>query len=95
MRLPRILAAVVQNIRKNALLAITMGMRSEGVSLPFEREALTAAMPHAGGKLLVMLHGLCMSDLQWNRKGQDHGTALGRDLAYTTLCGITQPAAPD
>ena len=43
------------------------------------------AIPHAGGKLVVLLHGLCMNDLQWKRKGHDHGVSLARDLAYTPV----------
>ncbi len=30
--------------------------------------------------IVVLLHGLCMNDLQWQRKGHDHGAALHRDL---------------
>jgi pimeloyl-ACP methyl ester carboxylesterase len=33
----------------------------------------------------VLLHGLCMNDLQWKRKGHDHGVALAHDLAYTPV----------
>jgi pimeloyl-ACP methyl ester carboxylesterase len=66
-------------------LAITMRMRCRGIALPLEREPLAAAIPQAGGKLLVLVHGLCMNDLQWTRNGHDHGAALARDLAYTTV----------
>jgi pimeloyl-ACP methyl ester carboxylesterase len=66
-------------------LAITMRLRRRGIALPLEREALAAAIPHAGGKLVVLLHGLCMNDMQWKRKGHDHGAALERDLAYTAV----------
>lgn len=69
----------------NNSLAITMGVRRGGVALPDERGSLAAAIPHAGAKLLVLLHGLCMNDLQWQRKGHDHGAALARDLAYTPV----------
>ena len=69
---------------KNAL-AITMRPRQGGVPLPDERQALAAMIPQSGGKLVVLLHGLCMNDLQWNRKGHDHGAALARDLAYTPV----------
>jgi hypothetical protein len=62
-----------------------MNLRRDGVALPEAREALAAAIPDAGGKLLVLLHGLCMNDLQWKRKGHDHGAALARDLAYTPV----------
>jgi pimeloyl-ACP methyl ester carboxylesterase len=53
--------------------------------LPLECEPLAAADPQVGGKLLVLLHGLCMNDLQWLRSGHDHGAALARDLAYTPV----------
>jgi len=49
-------------------LAITMRLRRGGIALPGEREPLAAAIPQAGGKLVVLLHGLCMNDLQWKRK---------------------------
>lgn len=65
-------------------LAISMGLRREGRSL--ERgPALAAAIPEPGRKVLVLAHGLCMNDLQWTRKGHDHGAALARDLSYTPL----------
>ena len=69
----------------NNPLAITMALRRGGIALPGERAPLAAAIPQAGGKLVVLLHGLCMNDLQWMRKGHDHGAALARDLAYTPV----------
>lgn len=69
---------------KNAL-AIEMGLRHAGRALVLEKDALRAAVPHAGGKLLVLVHGSCMTDAQWNRRGHDHGAALARDLGYTPV----------
>jgi pimeloyl-ACP methyl ester carboxylesterase len=69
----------------NNPLAITMALRRGGIALPGEGAPLAAAIPQAGGKLVVLLHGLCMNDLQWMRKGHDHGAALARDLAYTPV----------
>ncbi len=66
-------------------LAITMCLRQGGIPLPGERDALAAAIPQASGRLVVLLHGLCMSDLQWKRRGHDHGAALARDFAYTPV----------
>jgi len=66
-------------------LAITMCMRRRGIALPLECRPLAAAIPQAGGKLLVLLHGLCMNDLQWMRNGHDHGARLARELAYTPV----------
>lgn len=37
------------------------------------------------GRLLVMVHGLCMNDRQWSREGHDHGALLARDCGYTPL----------
>jgi len=36
-------------------------------------------------KLLVLVHGSCMNDRQWNRDGHDHGAALADDLGYLPL----------
>jgi pimeloyl-ACP methyl ester carboxylesterase len=66
-------------------LAIEMTLRREGRALELERDALATRLPHAGGRIVVLLHGLCMSDLQWTRDGHDHGAALERDLGYTPL----------
>jgi pimeloyl-ACP methyl ester carboxylesterase len=33
----------------------------------------------------VLVHGLCMNDLQWQRNGHDHGTALAQALGCTPL----------
>ncbi len=33
----------------------------------------------------MLLHGLCMNDLQWQRAGHDHGEALARELGYTPV----------
>jgi len=66
-------------------LAIPMHLRRGGIALPAEREPLATAIPQAGSKLLVLLHGLCMNDLQWKRKGHDHGAALAHDLGYTPV----------
>jgi pimeloyl-ACP methyl ester carboxylesterase len=66
-------------------LATAMELRHEGRPLVPEREALAAALPAAGAKLLVLLHGLCMNDQQWLREGHDHGAALARELGYTPI----------
>lgn len=66
-------------------LAIEMRLRSGGVALDLDRAALAAALPGATGKLVVLIHGLCMNDLGWQRQGHDHGAALGRDLGATPV----------
>jgi len=66
-------------------LAIPMAFRQSGRPLTLERLALRARLPGATPKLLVLLHGLCMNDLQWQRAGHDHGEALARELGYTPV----------
>ena len=66
-------------------LAIEMRLRHGGVALELERRALEQALPHATGKLLVLVHGSCMNDRKWSRAGHDHGAALARDLGYTPV----------
>jgi pimeloyl-ACP methyl ester carboxylesterase len=66
-------------------LAIPMRLHHAGQPLALNREALSRACPGAGGKLLVLVHGLCMNDLQWMRGGHDHGAMLAEALGYTPL----------
>lgn len=66
-------------------LAICMEFRRDGQALPLARRPLALHLPKAGGKLLVLVHGLCMNDLQWKYAGHDHGEALARDLGYTPV----------
>lgn len=66
-------------------LAIEMRLRHDGHALTLSRDALAQALPEAGGKLLVMVHGLCMNDLQWRYNGHDHSALLAHKLGYTPL----------
>ena len=60
-------------------LAIDMSLRVAGRAVDVTDPG--AAYREVGGptptsKLLVLVHGLCMSDLQWKREGRDQGAAL-------------------
>ena len=66
-------------------LAISISLRQNGKTLTLERRALTRAIPRLSNKLLILAHGLCMSDLQWTRQGHNHGAALACDLGYTPV----------
>ena len=61
-------------------LAIAMQLRHQCKALPMKPAALALAIPGARPRVLVMVHGLCMSDSSWNRNGHDHGECLARDL---------------
>ena len=66
-------------------LALKMRFRRDGRALEIEKRALAEAFPDATGKLAMLLHGLCMSDLQWTRQNHNHGAALARELGYTPV----------
>lgn len=66
-------------------LAIEMQLRQHGRRLVLEKEALRTTLANAGGKLLVLVHGSSLCDLQWKRGGHDHGAALARDLGYAPV----------
>ncbi len=66
-------------------LAIRMALRRDGVALNLDDGASAARLPAATGRILVLVHGLCMSDQQWLRDGHDHGQALAQTLGLTPL----------
>ncbi len=71
-------------------LTVTMAFRHQGQPLQLEKAALAQQFSNATGKLLVVLHGLCMNDLQWTCTGKDgvtfnHADMLAKELAYTPI----------
>jgi PGAP1-like protein len=74
-------------------LAITMSLRHNGQTLALDPAALMQALPTITGKIVVLVHGLCMNDLQWTAKAADgqhpkhlnHGEVLAQSLGYTPL----------
>jgi pimeloyl-ACP methyl ester carboxylesterase len=58
-------------------LAIPMHFRIDGHTL--NDEQLLDIINQSNGKLLIMLHGLCMNDLQWCRESHDHGAELAKE----------------
>lgn len=75
-------------------LAIRMSLRHDGQSLPMDKAALAQHLPRATGKILLLVHGLCMNDLQWRADspadalpghGRDYGEALAHELGYTPV----------
>lgn len=59
-------------------LALSMSLRIDG--RPW-REAVTAPT----GRLLVLVHGLAMNDLQWHHRGHDHGRMLARECGFSPV----------
>ena len=74
-------------------LLIGMALRHSGEALVLEPAALAERLPQATSKVLVLIHGLCMNDLQWRSPGDagalhpahDHGLQLAAELGYTPV----------
>ena len=60
-------------------LAIPMRLRQGGKPLALH------AVAAPSGRILVLAHGLCMNDLQWQRDGVDHGAMLAAEGGYTSV----------
>jgi pimeloyl-ACP methyl ester carboxylesterase len=66
-------------------LAISMQLRRNGRPLILRSDALSAVLSPPRDKLLISVHGLCLNDLQWMRKGRGFVTALAQTLGYTPV----------
>jgi pimeloyl-ACP methyl ester carboxylesterase len=63
------------------------------MTLRYQRQALEIGkpltLPQVTGKVLLLIHGLCMNDLQWQTGPQeqivDHGAALATQTGYTPV----------
>jgi pimeloyl-ACP methyl ester carboxylesterase len=71
-------------------LATPMTLRHQGQALHWGHLPTSPAMPTVNGKVLVMIHGLCMNDLQWHTTADDgtvtgHGNVLAATLGYTPV----------
>lgn len=66
-------------------LAQAMALRAGGEPLTLSPDALPAQLPHASPHLLLLIHGLCMNDVQWRRNGHDHGAVLAPALGATPV----------
>lgn len=72
---------------QNNPLAIDMHLSANNQRLSDQSliEMLEHAIQNSRGKLLIMVHGLCMNDRQWTHKGHDHGKELAGELGATPL----------
>lgn len=64
-------------------LAVIMQLRRDGKAL--SDVALRNLIEKSDGKILLMVHGLCMNDLQWQVDEHDHGIELARELGYEPI----------
>ena len=63
-------------------LAIRMRFRRGGQALVLRRPSLAKAISRPTGRILILVHGLCRNDLQWERDGHDHGAAIAADDGF-------------
>ncbi|CAN7230163.1 lipase family alpha/beta hydrolase [Knoellia sp. LjRoot47] len=64
-------------------LSHTMGVRRRGRSVPLTREGLAAAYPEATGEVVVLVHGLLVTETFW-QQGR-FGNRLHEDLGLTPV----------
>ncbi len=73
-------------VESNNPFAIPMTIRYRGEALNPENGLQT---PMAGSRILLLIHGLCMTDSQWRTQHGDevvdHGEALASGLGYTPI----------
>jgi pimeloyl-ACP methyl ester carboxylesterase len=66
-------------------LAIPLQFRHAGQALVLDPAALTAALPQAGSRVLLMVHGLCLNDCHWQVAEHNHGSLLAAEFGYTPV----------
>ncbi len=66
-------------------LTITMQFRHQAKAISLDSKSLEKAYPSINGKILLMVHGSCMNDIQWTRKEHNHGTTLADELHKTPI----------
>jgi pimeloyl-ACP methyl ester carboxylesterase len=66
-------------------LEIVMQLRYQAKAIPLDTESLDKTYPTINGKILLMVHGSCMNDIQWTRKEHNHGTALAKEFDKTPI----------
>jgi len=64
-------------------LAITMQLRQGGQSLSVEQFKYTVSK--SKGRILLLVHGSSMSDLQWQKAGHNHGAAIADELGMVPV----------
>ena len=73
---------------RDALLAAVNGVLGDRLAATNNPLAIPMSLRRAlppSGRILVLAHGLCMNDQQWEHKGFDHGAALARARGYTPV----------
>jgi pimeloyl-ACP methyl ester carboxylesterase len=69
-----------------SVLAVPMAVRVDGRAVRIDTDSLRTAFPHAGGRLVVFLHGLMENENAWRLGGRpSYGERLAKDLGCTPI----------
>lgn len=71
--------------KKENPLKINMQFRYQGKAFSLDSESMTKAYPSINGKIILMIHGSCMNDIQWTRNEHNHGEKLASELQRTVV----------
>lgn len=66
-------------------LKINMQFRYQAEVIALDKESLKKAYPTINGKILLMVHGSSMNDIQWTRKEHNHGSLLAKEFDKTLI----------
>lgn len=69
--------------KKKNPLAIKMSFRRSGQSIDLSN--LQNEIPNINGRIILLVHGSSMNDLQWTRKKHNHGEQLAEELDMTLV----------
>jgi len=68
--------------REKNPLVIPMQLRKDGRPISINDPAFFDLIKQSNKKIVLLVHGSCMNDLQWSRHGHNHGTALANELGF-------------
>lgn len=68
---------------RSSPLAIEMTLNQTGQCVT--PSLLAESLRQSNGRLVIMVHGLCMNHLQWSQGDHDHGLMLAKELGVTVV----------
>lgn len=66
--------------KKDNPLKMEMQFRTRNQETILSKESINKSIKNVNGKILLMIHGSVMNDVQWSRKDHNHGELLAEEL---------------
>jgi pimeloyl-ACP methyl ester carboxylesterase len=66
-------------------IKINMGFRYNTKTILLNSKKIKDNYPKITGKIILLVHGSCMNDIQWTRKEHNHGELLAKELDKTVI----------